>query len=174
MQGSQAIHQEGPVRWGILSSANIGVKAIAPAIVASSNGQLLAVGSRDEKRVADLYSFAHQVRIYNDYERVIQDPEIEAIYIPLPNSLHAEWTIKALQAGKHVLCEKPLAVTADQGATMVEAALANDSLLMEAFMYRFHPQIIWALEQVNAGRIGAVKLVRSSFSFNILLPPRPH
>ncbi len=171
MQGSQAIHQEGPVRWGILSSANIGVKAIAPAIVASSNGQLLAVGSRDEKRVADLYSFAHQVRIYNDYERVIQDPEIEAIYIPLPNSLHAEWTIKALQAGKHVLCEKPLAVIAKEAASMVEAAQTHDRLLMEAFMYRFHPQIVWALEQAHTGVVGPIRLVRASFSFDLRAHP---
>ncbi len=114
------------------------------------------------------------LRIYGDYESLINDPDIEAVYIPLPNSLHAEWTIKALEAGKNVLCEKPLAVTVSRGASMVEAARTHGKLLMEAFMYRFHPQTIWALEQVHAGRIGPVKLVRSSFSFNILLPPRPH
>src|SRR6266568_927411 len=125
MPGSQAIHQN-PVRWGILSAANIGVKAVAPAIVASSNGQLMAVGSRDEKRAAELYSFAPPVRIYKNYEQIFQDPEIEAVYNPLPNSLHAEWSIKALQAGKHVLCEKPLAVTAKEAATMVETARAHN------------------------------------------------
>ena len=161
-----------PVRWGVLSAANIAVKRVAPAIVASSTGRLVAVGSRNPPRARELFAFAPEVIIYNDYESVINDPEIEAIYIPLPNSLHAEWTIKALQAGKHVLCEKPLAVTAEQGVTMVQAARENGMLLMEAFMYRFHPQTIWTLEQIANGRIGNVKLIHSSFSFNV--GSRPH
>ncbi len=162
------------VRWGILGAANIGIKAVGPAICASSNGRLVAIGTRNPQRAKELFAFAPNIHIYSDYQSLIDDPEIEAIYNPLPNSLHAEWTIKALKAGKHVLCEKPLAVTAAQGATVVQAAQTHGVLLMEAFMYRFHPQIVWALEQVAAGRIGTVKLVRSSFSFNVLLPPRPH
>jgi D-xylose 1-dehydrogenase (NADP+, D-xylono-1,5-lactone-forming) len=162
------------VRWGVLSIANIGVKCVVPAILASSNGRLLAVASRNPHRARELFVHIPQVRIYGAYESLLEDPEIEAVYIPLPNSLHAEWTIKALEAGKHVLCEKPLAVTAQQAMTIVEAARANDRLLMEAFMYRFHPQTLWALEQVHAGRIGTVKLVRASFAFNVMLPPRPH
>jgi len=161
-----------PVRWGVLSAANIAVKRVAPAIAASSNGRLVAVGSRNPQRAQELFAFAPEVIIYSDYESVINDPEIEAIYIPLPNTLHAEWTIKALQAGKHVLCEKPLAVTAEQGVTMVQAARENGMLLMEAFMYRFHPQTIWTLEQIADGRIGNVKLIHSSFSFNV--GSRPH
>lgn len=159
------------VRWGIISSANIGVKDVGPAIVASSNGQLVAVGSRSPRRAAELYSFAPTTHMYGDYESVINDPSIDAIYNPLPNSLHAEWTIKALQAGKHVLCEKPIAVTAQEGASMVDAARANNVLLMEAFMYRFHPQMTWALEQVNAGLIGPVRLVRTSFAFDVRSHP---
>ena len=161
-----------PVRWGVLSAANIAVKRVAPAIAASSNGRLVAVGSRNPQRAQELFAFAPEAIIYSDYESVINDPEIEAIYLPLPNSLHAEWTIKALQAGKHVLCEKPLAVTAEQGVTMVQAARENGMLLMEAFMYRFHPQTIWTLEQIANGRIGNVKLIHSSFSFNV--GSRPH
>jgi predicted dehydrogenase len=134
----------------------------------------MAVASRNPHRARELFAHIPQVRVYGAYESLLEDPEIEAIYIPLPNSLHAEWSIKALEAGKHVLCEKPLAVTAHQARTMVEAARANDRLLMEAFMYRFHPQTIWALEQVHAGRIGTVKLVRASFAFNVMLPPRPN
>jgi xylose dehydrogenase (NAD/NADP) len=156
-----------PVRWGVLSSANIGVRFVSPAIVASSNGRLVAVGSRNPREAANRYAFAPDVQIYGSYERIISDPEIEAVYIPLPNSMHAEWTIKALEAGKHVLCEKPLATTAEEGARMVEAARAHRVLLMEAFMYRFHPQIVWALEQASAGTVGPVRLVRSSFSFDI-------
>jgi D-xylose 1-dehydrogenase (NADP+, D-xylono-1,5-lactone-forming) len=170
MQGSQAIHRN-PIRWGILSAANIGVKAVAPAIIASSNGQLVAVASRDEKRAAEVYAFASGVRIYSDYEQVIQDPEIEAIYNPLPNSLHAEWTIRALQARKHVLCEKPLAVTVREAASMVDAARTHNVLLMEAFMYRFHPQIVWALEQAHSGVVGPIRLVRASFSFDLRSHP---
>jgi D-xylose 1-dehydrogenase (NADP+, D-xylono-1,5-lactone-forming) len=161
-----------PVRWGVLSAANIGVKRVAPAIYASSNGRLVAVGSRNPERARELFAFAPDTLIYGDYDSVISDPEIEALYIPLPNSLHAEWTIKALKAGKHVLCEKPLAVTAEEGLTMVNTAQDTGMLLMEAFMYRFHPQTVWALEQISAGRIGNVKLVRSSFSFNV--SSRPH
>ena len=156
-----------PVRWGILSAANIGVKRVGPAITASSNGQLMAVASRNPQRAAELFAFTPDTLIYNNYDTLINDPEIEALYIPLPNSLHAEWAIKALRAGKHVLCEKPLAVTAEQGVTIVQTARDTSRLLMEAFMYRFPPQTLWALEQVAAGRIGPVKLVRASFAFNV-------
>ncbi|GAC1350994.1 MAG: hypothetical protein NVSMB27_38860 [Ktedonobacteraceae bacterium] len=135
-----------PVRWGVLSSANIGVKSVAPAIVASSNGRLVAVGSRNPQRVRELFTFAPDVRVHSDYESLISDPEVEAVYNPLPNSLHAEWSIKAMEAGKHVLCEKPLSITAEEGASMVQVARANNVLLMEAYMYRFHPQTMWALE----------------------------
>ena len=160
-----------PVRWGVLSTANIGVKRVSPAIVASSNGRLAAVGSRNPQRAQERYIFAPGVRIDGDYESLIQDPEIEAIYNPLPNGLHAEWSIRAMEAGKHVLSEKPLSVTAEEGTKMAQVARANGVLLMEAFMYRFHPQIVWALEQIAANRIGPVRLVRSSFSFDIRSRP---
>src|SRR5438105_14622912 len=113
-----------PVRWGILSAANIGVKRVAPAISASSNGRLAAVGSRNPQQAKELFTFASDTLIYSDYDSIINDPEIEAVYIPLPNSLHAEWSIKALKAGKHVLCEKPLDVTAEQGVAMAQVARA--------------------------------------------------
>lgn len=171
MQSNETMSQT-PVRWGILSAANIGVKRVAPAILASSNGYLLAVGSRDPQRASNAFAFAPDVMIYDSYENIMNDPAIDAIYNPLPNSLHAEWTIRALRAGKHVLCEKPLAVTAEQGVQMAEAARETGRLLMEAFMYRFHPQTIWALEQIAAGRIGDVKLVHCSFAFNIGNRPR--
>ena len=171
MQSDGTILQN-PVRWGVLSAANIGVKRVAPAIHESSNGQLVAVGSRNPERARDLFAFAPEIAIYDNYESVINDPTIEAIYNPLPNNHHAEWTIRALQAGKHVLCEKPLAVTAEQGALMAQVSQETGNLLMEAFMYRFHPQTVWALEQIAIGRIGDVKLVRSSFSFDISTRPR--
>lgn len=167
---SDIISHSTPVRWGVLSVANIGMKRVIPAILSSPGQTLVAVASRNPERARELFASKPHLRVYGDYESLLNDPDVEAIYNPLPNSLHAEWTIRALMAGKHVLCEKPMAVTAEQGATMIEAARSNNRLLMEAFMYRFHPQTIWALEQVNAGRIGTVKLVRSSFAFRIPLP----
>ncbi|GAC1400669.1 MAG: Gfo/Idh/MocA family oxidoreductase [Ktedonobacteraceae bacterium] len=164
MQSSQSPN---PIRWGIISTANIGVKAVTPAIRASSNGRLVAVASRDARRAAEVYSFAPGISIYDNYESILNDSNVDAVYIPLPNGLHAEWTIQALRAGKHVLCEKPLSVTAREGKIMADVAQENNVLLMEAFMYRFHPQIVWAIEQVNAGLIGLVRLVRASFSFDI-------
>src|SRR5258708_36984712 len=154
-QNSQTLHHP-PVRWGVLGVANIGVKRVIPAMLASSSEKLVAVASRNVQRAQEKFAHLPELRLYGDYESLLRDPEIEAIYNPLPNSLHAEWTIKALEAGKHVLCEKPMAVTAEQGALMIEAARSNGMLLMEAFMYRFHPQPIWALEQVRSGRLGEV------------------
>ncbi len=159
------------INWGIISSANIGVKAVAPAILASTNGRLVAVGSRDVRHAAEAYSFAPSVRIYDSYDGIINDPAIEAVYIPLPNSLHAEWSIKALEAGKHVLCERPLASTLQEAEEMVEVARAHNVLLMEACAYRFHPQIIWALEQIHAGLLGPVRLVRGSCSVDMRAYP---
>ena len=159
------------VRWGVISSANIGVRYVSPAIQASSNGRLVAVGSRDARHAAGLYAFAPGIHIYDSYDAVIDSPEIDAVYIPLPNSLHAEWAIRALQAGKHVLCEKPLAATLEDAKAIAAAAREHNVLLMEAFMYRFHPQIVWALEQVEAGLIGQVRLVRASFAFDIRARP---
>lgn len=161
-----------PVRWGVLSVANVAMKRVIPAITASESARLVAVASRNVQRARELFLHRPGVRIYSDYQSLVDDPEIEAIYNPLPNSLHAQWTIKALLAGKHVLCEKPLAVTASEGALMIEAARNSGKLLMEAFMYRFHPQLIWALEQIRSGRLGEIRLVRSSFFFNILFPLR--
>jgi len=169
---SEIVSHVSPVRWGVLSVANIASKHIIPALTASGSEKLVAVASRNGQRARELFAHRPDVRIYEEYQKLIDDPEVEAIYNPLPNSLHAEWTIKALMAGKHVLCEKPLAVTAEEGALMIEAARNNGTLLMEAFMYRFHPQTIWALEQVRSGRLGEVRLVRASFSFNIFMPPR--
>lgn len=158
-------------RWGVISSANIGVKAVIPAIQASRNGRLVAVGSRDLARAERVALRERGVRAYGSYEGVIEDADVDAIYIPLPNAQHLEWTIRALRAGKHVLCEKPLGLTADEVRRMFDASEQSGALLMEAFMYRFHPQIAWAREQVAAGRIGPVRLIRSAFVFDIRSNP---
>lgn len=159
-------------RWGVMSTANIGVKAVIPAILAASNSQLVAIASRDlarAERVALRQPGA--VRAYGAYEALLDDPEVDAVYIPLPNAQHKEWTIRALEAGKHVLCEKPLGLTVAEARAMYAASERSGALLMEAFMYRFHPQIAWAVEQVAAGRIGPVRLIRSAFVFDIRATP---
>lgn len=163
--------EDGLTRWGVISTANIGVKAVIPAIHASRNGRLVAIGSRDLARAERIAVSARGVRAYGSYQGVIEDDEVDAVYIPLPNSQHLEWTLRALRAGKHVLCEKPLGLTADEVRQMFDASEQSGTVLMEAFMYRFHPQIAWAREQIAAGRIGPVRLIRSAFVFDIRSNP---
>lgn len=158
------------VRWGVLSTANIGRAAVNPAIQASRNGTLDAVASRDPGR-ARAFADAHGIgRAYGSYEELVDDPEIDALYIPLPNSMHLEWTVRAVEAGKHVLCEKPLALTADDCLAMEAAARANDVVLMEAFMYRFHPRTEAVRAAVRDGRLGALHAIRSAFTFRLTNP----
>ncbi len=156
-----------PVRWGVLSAANIGVKTVIPAISASRNGRLDGIASRDRARAEQVASSYPGTRVFASYEALLADSELEAVYIPLPNAMHAEWTLRAAAHGKHVLCEKPMGVTPAQVREMIAACRDAGVLLMEAFMYRFHPQIRWTLEQIAAGRIGPVRLVRSAFAFDI-------
>lgn len=156
-----------PVRWGVLSAAKIGVRAVIPAIAEASNAQMVAIASRDLARAQAIASGYPGARALNSYEALLADEAVEAVYIPLPNSLHAEWTIRALEAGKHVLCEKPLGITAEQVERIRAASEQANRWVMEAFMYRFHPQIRWTLEQLAAGRIGEPRLVRSAFVFSL-------
>jgi len=160
------------MRWGVLSVANIASRRVIPALLVSESEQLVAVASRNPARTQEVLGKRADIQVYDDYAKLIADPQIEAIYNPLPNSLHAEWTIKALLAGKHVLCERPLAMTVEQGTLMVEAARSNQRLLMEACMYRFHPQMFWTLEQVRTGRLGEIRQVRATFSYK--LPTQTH
>jgi xylose dehydrogenase (NAD/NADP) len=161
---------ERTLRWGVISTANIGRKALNRAIQASSNGELLAVASRDEGRAR---AFAEETGIptaLGSYEALLEDDRIDAVYNPLPNSLHKEWTIRAAEKGKHVLCEKPLALNAEECSEMEAAASANGVKLMEAFMYRFHPRTERALELVRSGAVGELKQIRSSFTFLLTRP----
>lgn len=156
--------------WGVLSTANIGRAAVNPAIRASDNGELIAVASRDAERAA---AFAEQwdiARHYGSYQELLDDPDIDAIYNPLPNSLHLEWTVRAARAGKHVLCEKPLALNEAECLEMAAAAQANGVTLMEAFMYRFHPRTERVLELLREGALGEVRVIRSAFGFLLRRP----
>ena len=157
----------GPIRWGVLSTANIGRWAVNPAIQASSNGELVAVASRDAERAAGFAAEYGIPRHHGSYEALIDDPDVDALYIPLPNSMHREWTVRALQAGKHVLCEKPLAMDAAECEEMACAAEEADRLLMEAFMYRFHPRTERVFAMLADGAVGGLRTVRSAFTFRL-------
>ena len=129
------------LRWGVLGAAHIANRAVLPAIAASGNGRLVAIASRDPKRAEAMAGPYRGVKVSESYDALLADPEVEAVYIPLVNSEHKRWTLRALQAGKHVLCEKPLATNALDAEVMANQALASQRLLMEAFMYRFHPDM---------------------------------
>lgn len=158
------------LRWGVISTANIGRAAVNPAIQASNNGELVAVASREEERAR---AFAEKWNIpthCGSYEALLDDEAIDAVYIPLPNSFHREWTIKAAEKGKHILCEKPLALNAAECHEMQAAADAYGVKLMEAFMYRFHPQTETVIDMVRSGVVGELRMIHSAFTFR-LNPP---
>ena len=154
------------LNWGLLSTARINRALITP-LRASKRNQLLAVASRSQES-ADAYAREKKIpRAHGSYEALLTDPEIDVIYISLPNHLHAEWTIKAVEAGKHVLCEKPLALNVDQVDAVKAAAQKHGRVVAEGFMYRHHPQTLKVQEIVQSGALGTVKLIRGSFSFVI-------
>jgi predicted dehydrogenase len=152
------------IRWGLLSTANINQALISP-LRQAARSELIAVASRDQAR-ADAYAAANGIpKAYGSYEALLADPEIDVIYNPLPNKLHREWTIKAADAGKHVLCEKPLVTTLDEFDMVEAAAERNGVTIFEAFMYLHHPQTRTVLEMVTAGKLGKVQQINSWFHF---------
>lgn len=154
------------VRWGLLSTANINRRVI-PAIRASRRGELVAVASRTRER-AEAYAREWEIpRAFGSYDEMLASGAVDAVYVSLPNHLHAEWSIKAMERGAHVLCEKPFAPTLEEVDAMIETAERTDMVLAEAFMYRHHPQMKIVGEWVRAGRLGDVTVVRGAFSFTI-------
>ncbi len=158
------------IRWGVISTANIGRAAVLPAIQASRNGELVAVASRDGAKAAEFAAQLGIPRSCGAYEELLAAADIDAVYIPLPNSLHREWTVKSAEAGKHILCEKPLALNPAECAEMADAARAHNVKLMEAFMYRFHPRTAKVLELMASGVIGELRLIRAGFTFRLTNP----
>ncbi|SEG51324.1 Gfo/Idh/MocA family protein [Paenibacillus sp. UNC499MF] len=154
------------IRWGILGCASIALRAIVPAIQASATGELAAIASRDGSKARETARLHGIPAAYGSYEELLADPTLDAVYIPLPNHLHFEWTIKAARAGKHVLCEKPLALTAAQAHDMVAACREAGVLLSEAFMYRHHPRYDRIREILAAGELGVIRAMRASFTFD--------
>ena len=155
----------GDVRWGVLSTAKIGIDKVIPATAAAERCEVVAIASRDLGRARAAASELGIPRAFGSYEDLLADPDVDAVYNPLPNHLHAEWTIAAARSGKHVLCEKPLATTSADAERMIQACEAEGVLLMEAFMYRLHPTWEAVTSLVASGRIGELKTVQSWFSY---------
>jgi xylose dehydrogenase (NAD/NADP) len=157
------------LRWGLLSTARIN-RAVIPPIRASLQSELKAVASRDVVKAKD-YAREWQIpHAYGSYEELLADENIDAIYNPLPNHLHAEWSIRAAEAGKHVLCEKPLALTLDEVDQMMAAAKQHNVIITEAFMYKHHPQTLKVLELIKQDAIGDLLLIKGAFTFNLDRP----
>lgn len=155
------------LRWGVLGTAKIASEWLIPAIHESPHAELRAVASRNPARAR---AFADEMRApgaFGSYEDLLEDSEIDAVYVSLPNHLHVPWSIRALQAGKHVLCEKPVGLNSEEALQLMEAAEASPNLVvMEAFMYRFHPQWLRIKELIGSGELGQVRHVQARFTYH--------
>jgi D-xylose 1-dehydrogenase (NADP+, D-xylono-1,5-lactone-forming) len=158
------------IRWGVLGYARIARDSVIPAILRSSNSQFHAVASREETKLAECRARYQVPKSYLGYEELLRDPDVDAVYIPLPNSLHREWTIKAAEAGKHVLCEKPIGLDAAECREMIRACATHKVLLMEAFMYRYTERTRLVLEVLRSGALGEIKFISSTFRFLLTNP----
>ena len=159
-----------PVKWGVLGVAKIATEKVIPAMQRGALCHIAAIASRDGARAEAAARQLGIPRSYGSYEALLADPEIEAIYNPLPNELHVPWTEKALAAGKHVLCEKPIALDAEEAKRLIAAREASGKLVAEAFMVRFHPQWRRAREIVRSGSIGEVGAIQTLFTYRLLDP----
>jgi predicted dehydrogenase len=159
------------IRWGILGTARIATEHVIPGIAASRYGSVSAIASRDQAAGQSVASRLGIPRAYGSYEELLADPEVDAVYNPLPNHLHILWSVKALEAGKHVLCEKPLAPTPEETAPLLEASERYPKLkVMEAFMYKFHPQWRRVRSMVAEGAIGELRSIHTTFAYYLIDP----
>lgn len=161
------------LRWGVLGAAGIAKAAVVPAIQRSRNGRVVAIGTRDVRGAEAWAGDVGVERVLGSYDEVIDHRDIDAVYIPLPNSLHAEWGAKAAAAGKAVLCEKPLALNAAEAERLAEPFARKGVPLMEGFMYRFHPQHERVREKIAAGEIGELREVHAHLSVDLMSPVDP-
>jgi predicted dehydrogenase len=158
------------IRWGVLGFARIARENVIPAILRSSNSEFYALASREESKLAEARTRFPGVTTYSGYAELLRDPAVDAVYLPLPNSLHEEWTVRAAEHGRHVLCEKPLALNAIQGGRMMAACAANRVHLMEAFMYRYTDRTRQVLAVLRSGALGEIKFIASTFRFLLANP----
>lgn len=162
--------QNQKIRWGVLGYARIARENLIPAMQRSSNSEFYAIASRAESKLAECRARFNVPNTYRGYEELLRDPEVDAVYIPLPNSLHREWTIKAAENGKHILCEKPIALNAAECREMIVACAANKVKLMEAFMYRYTDRMRKVLDVLKSGVLGKIKFIGSTFRFLLANP----
>ena len=153
------------VRWGVLSTAGIGVKKVIPAMQKGEWIEVIAIASRDQGQAEETARALGIAKAYGSYEELLADPQIEAIYNPLPNQLHVPWSIRAAEAGKHVLCEKPLSMTVAEAKTLLAVQQRTGVTIGEAFMVRTHPQWLRTRELIASGRIGQLRSVQGFFSY---------
>jgi predicted dehydrogenase len=158
------------VSWGVLGVAKIGVEKVIPAMQRGEASRVDAIASRDIVKARRAAAALGIAKAYGSYDNLLADPSIEAIYNPLPNELHVPWTIRALEAGKHVLCEKPIALDATQAGALIEARRRSGKLVAEAFMVRFHPQWRRAREIARSGEIGPLRAIQTFFSYRLTEP----
>lgn len=158
------------LRMGVLSPARIAVEKVLPALARAQRCEVVAIASREPARARKAAEALGIPRVHESYAALLADPDVDAVYIPLPNHLHAEWTISAARAGKHVLCEKPLAMTVDEAKEMVGACRQAGVVFMEAYMYRFHPQWVRVRDLVTSGRIGSLRTVQTFFAYRNVDP----
>jgi predicted dehydrogenase len=154
-----------PVVWGVLGASHFALMATIPAMQKAPLVELRALASRSLDKAKQAAASANVPRAYGSYEELVADPEIEAIYNPLPNNLHVPWSIKAARAGKHVLCEKPIAMTAAEAEELAKVQRETGKLVAEAFMVRYHPQWELVTQVIQSGRIGEVRVVQTAFSY---------
>src|ERR1700677_3740308 len=153
------------VKWGVLGAANIALKKVIPAMQQSEWSEVTGIASRDLKKAQEAARSLGIAKAYGSYEELLADPEIEAIYNPLPNHLHVPWSIKAAEAGKYVLCEKPLSMTVAEARTLLAARDRSGVKMGEAFMVRTHPQWLRTRELIRAGKIGTLRAIMGVFSY---------
>ena len=158
------------LQWGIIGVGRI-ARVFARGLAGSTTGGLVAVGSRSQQKAKEFSREFNVPRAYGSYEALLTDDDVQVVYIATPHATHAEWAIRAAQAGKHILCEKPLALNHGEAMTVVEAAIRHDVFLMEGFMYRCHPQTAKLVELLHNGAIGEVRMMRATFSFHAAYDP---
>jgi predicted dehydrogenase len=157
------------VRWGVLGASNFALTKMVPALLKSDLVELVGIATRNSHKTRLRIDQAGIAKVYDSYEALLADPRIEVVYNPLPNHLHVPWSIKAIEAGKHVLCEKPIGMTEADAQKLLEVARAHPGIkVMEGFMYRHHPQWRYAKRMVDQGSIGELRTIQSFFSYNNL------
>lgn len=157
---------EKKLRWGVLGCAGIAIRSVIPGIQQSQTGEVAAIASRDLEKGKQTAAQLDIPKAYGSYEELLADPDIDAVYIPLPNHLHKEWTIRAAEAGKHVLCEKPIALDAAEAEEMAAACAKAGVVFAEAFMYRYHPRYAMIKDVIRSGEIGDLRGLHGVFTFN--------